>query len=102
MKMWQGVSLAILLATIPAVSACSALGGGNSEQERQRLYYEQQIEVYKKQLEIQRQQQAEYNKQVEAGLKQWSEAYQQWLENQQAAQKQQLEQLQKTQTDTQS
>ena len=81
MKKWLIAPLAVLLATLPFLSACDLFGGGDSERE----YYEQQLEAYKKVAEANRKAQEEYNKNLREGLQKWTEEYNKW-------QKQQLQQ----------
>ena len=45
MKLWRGILLVVLLAAVPALSACELLGMGGSQQEQEQDYYEQQIEA---------------------------------------------------------
>jgi len=74
MKIWQGILLAVLLAAIPALSAC-----GPSAAERQ------QLENYQKSLEAFKKQQDEYNKQylkaIEDYQKELQKSYQNYSDN---------------------
>ena len=99
MKLWQVILVIFILAITPVLSSCEEIGLGGSSYDRDRAYYEQQLEAYKKAQEINRQQQEDYNRRVAEGLTQWSEAYRIWAEQQQ---QQQLEQLGGTQTANQT
>jgi ABC-type transport system involved in cytochrome bd biosynthesis fused ATPase/permease subunit len=90
MTIWRAVLLAILLVTVPFLSACDLIGLGNSRAEQEREYYEQQLEAIKKAQEIHRQQQEDYNRRVQEGLNKWAEAYGEWQEKQQQQQIQQF------------
>ncbi|MCK4273604.1 MAG: hypothetical protein KAW90_01835 [Dehalococcoidales bacterium] len=78
MKKWHIVPLAILLVSLPFLSACDLFGGGDSERE----YYEQQLEAYKKVAEANQKAQEEYRKNLQEGLQQWTEEYNKWQEQQ--------------------
>jgi len=90
MKIWQAILLAILLAATPVLSACDLLGLGNSQQEREQEYYQQQLEAYQKVQEANRKQQEAYNEQLRQGLEEY---YKAWQEHQFQQQMKQLEQL---------
>ncbi|HJX13403.1 MAG TPA: hypothetical protein VJ377_07750 [Dehalococcoidales bacterium] len=83
MKVWQVLLLAILIVSMPVLSACDLLGVGGGNKDRE--YYEQQLEAYRKVQEANRKAQEAYNEQVRKGLEEYTKAYQQW-------QRQQLEQ----------
>jgi len=86
MKIWRVILLAILLVTMPALSACDLFGLGNSRAEQEREIYEQQIEAIKKAQDIQRQRQEDYQRRLQEGLEDWAEAYGEWQEQQQQQQ----------------
>ena len=98
MKIWQAALLTISLAILPVLSACDALGLGNSQQEQQEEYYRQQIEAYNKAQEINRQQTEAYNKALQEGLEDWAKAYNEW----QQQKLQQMENLEGMPTDNQN
>ena len=100
MKIWRAILLAILLVTMPVLSACDLFGNSRAEQERE--HYQRQIEAIQKAQEIHRQQQEEYNKRLQEGLEKWSEAYGEWQEKVREQQMQQLEPIGGAQTDNQS
>ena len=62
-----------LVMCLSLLSACD-LFGGKSEAEKQREYYQQQVDAYNQQQEINRQQQEEYYRQLEESLQEWAEA----------------------------
>ncbi|MFC1962233.1 hypothetical protein ACFLWN_04235 [Chloroflexota bacterium] len=80
----------IFVMLLPLLLSCETLGMGNSQQDRERAYYEEQLKAHQKQQEAYREQQEAYNKALAEGLQQWSDAYQQWQGQQQAQQRQQL------------
>ena len=90
MRIWQVISLAILLVVVPAFSACDTLGIGSSRQQQEADYYRQQLEAIQELQEANRQRQEEYNKRLQEGLNEWADAYGEW---QQQQQQQQLGQL---------
>ena len=90
MKIWQGILLVILLAAMPVLSACDLLGMGNSQAQKDREYYEQQLEAYQKVQEANRKAQEAYNEQLRQGLEEY---YKAWQEHQFQQQMKQLEQL---------
>lgn len=82
MKIWQVIILAVLLVSLPVLSACNALGlGGNDEEE----LYRQQLEAYQQQREAYQKYREEYYKTLEEGLNEYMEAYQDY-QNQQTQQ----------------
>ena len=99
MTVWRVILLAVLLVTMPFLSACDLFGLGNSRAKQEREYYEQQLEAIQKAQEIHRQQQEDYNRRLQEGLEKWSEAYGEWQKRQQ---QQKIEQLGGAQTDNQS
>ena len=98
MKIRRVVLLAILLVTMPALSACDLFGFGDSRAEQEREIYEQQIKAIQKAQELQRQRQEEYQERLQEGLEKWADAYGEWQKQQQ---QQQIEALGGT-TDNQS
>ena len=78
MKKWHMIPLAVLLVSLPFLSACDLFGGGNDEQE----YYQQQLEAYQKVAEENRKAQEAYQKSLQEGLQKWSEEYNKWQEQQ--------------------
>ena len=63
MKKWHMIPLAVLLVSLPFLSACDLFGGGNDEQE----YYQQQLEAYQKVAEENRKAQEAYQKSLQEG-----------------------------------
>ena len=86
MKLWQGIAVAVLLVLLPVLSACEALGVGDSQAERERAHYEEVLKAYGKQQEAYREQQEAYNEQLEKGLNEWSKAYGIWAKQRQEQQ----------------
>ena len=86
MKLWKIIPLCVLVAALPVFSACGLFG--QSQQDKDREYYEQQIEYYKKVQEANQKAQEEYRQKVKEGLEQYLEEYSKY---QQAVQKQQIE-----------
>ncbi len=78
MKKWHALLLAILLISLPVLSACDLFGGGESDQE----YYERQLEAYKKVQEANQKATEEYNKNLQEGLQKWADEYKKWQEQQ--------------------
>jgi len=79
------ILLAVLLLTIPILSACD-LSGNSKEKERER-----QEEINRQIQEGLQKAQDEYNKQLEEALKEFTEEYQQWQQEQADLQKEQIE-----------
>jgi ABC-type transporter lipoprotein component MlaA len=80
MKIWQVIILAVLLVSLPALSACKALGlGGNDNEEE---LYRQQLEAYQQQREAYQKYREEYYQKLEEGLNQYMEAYQDYQDQQ--------------------
>ena len=94
MKKWQAIVLAILLVSLPALSACDLFGGKDKERE----YYQQQLEAINKAQEAYQKQQEEYYKSLQDGFQQWSEEYNKWQETQLQQQIQQAEAAEKANT----
>ncbi len=97
MKIWQAILLSMLLITMPVLSACDLFGKSRAQRERE--YYEEQLEAYKKVQEANRKAQEEYNKRLQEGLEEYFREYQKY---QQQLQQQQLEQLEGMPTGNQS
>ncbi len=72
MKIWQVITLVVLLVSLPVLSACNLFGGSNDEEE----YYRQQLEALRQQQEAYRKSQEEYYKKLAEGLNEYLEAYQ--------------------------
>ena len=83
MKPWQGIVLAILIASISVLSACSVLGGGKSKQESD---YNRQLKAYQDFINANNKAQEDYNKAVQEGLQKWADEYQKWSQQQQELQ----------------
>ena len=93
MNILRNILLMLLLTAFPVLSACSMLGLGSSQSEKDE-YYRQQIETYNQIQEANQKRQEEYNKKLEESLNQWASEYQNW-QNQQ-----QLQELQQAGVDT--
>ena len=78
MKKRHAILLAILLVSLPFLSACDLFGGGESDRE----YYERQLEAYKKLQEANQKTIEEYNKNLQEGLQKWADEYRKWQEQQ--------------------
>ena len=78
MKKRHALLLAILLVSLPVLSACDLFGGGDSDRE----YYQQQLEAYKKVQEANQKATEEYNKNLQEGLQKWADEYKKWQEQQ--------------------
>ena len=85
MKKWHAILLAILLVSLPALSACDMLGLNKKEKERQ--YYEQQLEAIKKVQEANQAAQEAYYESLRQGLEDYLE---QWAKYQKQVQQQQI------------
>jgi hypothetical protein len=86
MKRWQGILLALVIVTLPVLSACDMLGIGKSKEEKA---YEQQMKAIQAQQEADYKAREEYNKQLEESLNKYLQEYQQYQQQQQAQQLQQ-------------
>jgi len=93
MKKRYAILLSILLVSLPVLSACDLFGGGDRERE----YYQQQLEAYKKVQEANQKATEEYNKNLQKGLQKWSEEYKQWQEQQLQQQIQKVEEAEQAQ-----
>jgi hypothetical protein len=80
MKLRQGVVLAILLAAIPVLSACSAFGGGKSNQDSD---YNRQVKAYQDAINANNKAQEEYNKNLQQGLQEYMDAYNKYSQTEQ-------------------
>jgi len=78
MKKRYAILLSILLVSLPVLSACDLFGGGDRERE----YYQQQLEAYKKVQEANQKATEEYNKNLQEGLQKWADEYKKWQEQQ--------------------
>jgi hypothetical protein len=87
MKKWQGLLLALLIATVPVLSACDMLGL-NSKSKEQKAY-EQQMKAIQMQQEANQKAQEDFNKALEDGLNKYYQEYQQYQQSQQQQQLQQ-------------
>lgn len=87
MKPWQGIVLAILIASISVLSACSALGIGKSKEQNT---YEQQAKAYQDAINANNKAQEEYNKQLKQALEEYLKAYNDYSKQ---VQEQQLQQM---------
>lgn len=107
MKIRRAMLVAILLVTMPVLSACDLFGNGDSNKDEATEYYEQQLEAYieaqeeayRAAQEAYRQAQEEYYELIRQGLEEWLEAYQEWWDWQI---QQQLGQIEGLSTDNQS
>jgi len=87
MRKRRAILLAILLVSLPVLSACDLFGGGDSDRE----YYQQQLEAYKKVQEANQKAAEEYNKNLQEGLQKWADEYRKWQEQQLQQQIQRVE-----------
>jgi hypothetical protein len=87
MKKWQGILLALLIVTVPVLSACDMLGL-DSKSKKQKAY-EEQMKAIQMQQEINQKAQEEFNKALQDGLNKYYQEYQQYQQNQQMQQMQQ-------------
>ena len=78
MKKRYAILLSILLVSLPVLSACDLFGGGDRERE----YYQQQLEAYKKVQDANQKATEEYNKNLREGLQKWSQEYKEWQDKQ--------------------
>lgn len=88
MKKWQGILLAILIATVPVLSACDMLGFGDSKSKQQKEY-EERLRAIQEQQEANQKAQEEYYKQLEESLNKYLQEYQEYQQQQQQQQLQQ-------------
>ena len=77
MKKYYVILLAILVASLPVLSACSSLGIGNS-QDKDRQYYDQQIKAYQQAQEADQKNREAYNEALKKGLEDYYKAYSEW------------------------
>ena len=82
MKLWQSLLLVVILAVLPALSACDFFGLGTSREQQQA--YEEQLKAYReyqeKLKEYQEQREAYQRELMEAYKKGLSETYQEYEE----------------------
>lgn len=88
MKRWHAILLAIMLASLPVLSACDLLGLNKKEKERE--YYEQQLEAVKKVQEANQAAQEAYYESLREGLEDYLE---QWAKYQKQVQQQQIAEI---------
>lgn len=102
MKLWQGLLLVMLLAVLPALSACEifeAFGGGRKQQQayQEQLRRHEAYKTYQEQLKAYREQQEAYNQEVveayEEYLNQYYKQYEEVIRIQQEQRQKQLEQI---------
>jgi DNA phosphorothioation-dependent restriction protein DptG len=74
------ILLAILVASLPVLSACDLLGMGNS-QDKDRQYYEQQIKAYQQAQEADQKNREAYNEALKKGLEDYYKTYNEWSAN---------------------
>jgi len=77
MKIWQALSLVVLLAALPVLSSCELLGALGTERNEQQQAYEEQLKAYR---EYQEKLKA-YREQQEAYQREVIEAYNEQLKN---------------------
>ena len=87
MKKWLVILLALLITTLPVLSACDMLG--LSSKSKKQKAYEQQMKSLQEQVEANEKAQEEYNKQLEESINKYLDEYQQYQQNQQMQQLQQ-------------
>ena len=87
MKLYQGILLAVLLATVPVLSACF---GPSAAEKAQQEAYRETLEAYQKQMEEYNKQMEEYEKERAEAIEEYLKQWQIWYEQQQ---QQQLEQF---------
>ena len=98
MKIWQALSLVVLLAALLVLSSCELLGALGTERSEQQQAYEEQLKAYREyqeKLKAYREQQEAYQREVieayneqlknvygeyEEGIKAWHEERQKQLE----------------------
>ena len=90
MKIWQALVIVLLLVAQPLLSSCDVLGIGGKSKER--IYYEQQLQLIQLQQEAAQKAQEEYNQQVQQALNEYLKQYNEYMQAQQQAQIQALEQ----------
>lgn len=88
MKKWHAILLAVLLVSLPVLSACDLLGLNKKEKERE--YYEQQLEAIKKVQEANQKAQEEYYEALRKGLEEY---LQEWQKYQKSVQQQQIAEI---------
>jgi DNA phosphorothioation-dependent restriction protein DptG len=81
MKKHYAILLAILVASLPVLSACASLGIGNS-QEKERQQYEQQLKAYQQAQEADQKNREAYNEALKKGLEDYYKSYSEWSANQ--------------------
>jgi esterase/lipase len=89
MKKWRGILLAILLVSLPVLSACDLLGTSSSK-DKEREYYEQQLKAFQQVQEANQKAQEAYNESLKKGLEDYLKA---WQKYQQQVQQQQIAQI---------
>jgi apolipoprotein N-acyltransferase len=72
MKLWQGIVLAILVASISVLTACNALGIGKSNEQEA---YEQRVKAYQQAIDANNKAQEEYYQSLQKGLEEYLKAY---------------------------
>jgi len=77
MKIWQALSLVVLLTALPVLSSCELLGTFGAGRDQQQQAYEEQLKAYR---EYQEQLKA-YREQQEAYQREVIEAYNEQLKN---------------------
>lgn len=97
MKKWHAILLAILLVSLPVLSACDLLGIGDSK-DKEREYYEQQLKAFQQVQEANRKAQEAYNESLKKGLEDYLK---EWQKYQQSVQQQiaQIEAAEKAKKD---
>jgi hypothetical protein len=90
MKILQTVVFALLLVSLPLLSSCDVLGIGGKSKER--IYYEQQMQLIQMQQEAAQKAQEEYSQQLQQALNDYLKQYNDYMQAQQQAQIQALEQ----------
>jgi len=80
MRLISALLLAVMLISIPLLSACDLLGI-KSKQEKEQEYFEQQLEYYNKVQEANQKAQEEYNRQVQESLQQYLDEYSEYQQD---------------------
>lgn len=72
MKLWQGIVLAILVASISVLTACSALGIGKNKEKAE---YDARVKAYQDAINADNKAWADYNEALKKGLEEYLKAY---------------------------
>jgi hypothetical protein len=90
MKIWQILTIILLVISLPILSSCELLGiGGKSKEQK---YYEQQLEIMRQQEEANQQAQQQYYEQLQQSLQDYLNQYSAYQDAQKQAEIQAIEQ----------